>query len=267
MTLQFFLGCPNPVWLSRIRDAPLFVSNTRLKKRKSLPRAAGVWALDSGGFTELQRRGRWTVSIHEYIQAVRRYRDEIGGLQWCAPMDWMCEPIIINGGYANGQHFVGTHLSIEEHQHRTVANYLELCNKAPDLPVIPVLQGWECDDYLRCVEMYLAADIDLMAEQLVGLGTVCRRQGTKEAVGIIATLAGLGIKLHGFGFKLTGLKKAAHMLESADSMSWSYAGRRTPDPTGHCKNLANDMQFALDWHARVIATIDTANPGQYQMAI
>lgn len=265
--MQFYLGCPNPAWMARIIDVPLFVSNTRLKGRKSLPRATGIWSLDSGGFTELQRHGQWTVGTDEYIQAVRRYQGEIGGLQWCAPMDWMCEPIIINGGYANGQHFVGTHLSVEEHQRRTVANYLDLRNKAPDLPIIPVLQGWECDDYLRCVEMYIAAGVNVMAEPLVGLGTVCRRQGTKEAVEIIGTLAGLGINLHGFGFKLTGLKKAAHMLVSADSMSWSYAGRRTPDPTGRCKNLANSMEFALEWHERVLGIIGVASPGQYRMAI
>jgi hypothetical protein len=182
-------------------------------------------------------------------------------------MDWMCEPIIINGGYANGQHFVGTHLSIEGHQRRTVENYLDLRNKAPDLPVIPVLQGWECDDYLRCVEMYLAAGIDLIAEPLVGLGTVCRRQGTKGAVEIISTLGALGLRLHGFGFKLTGLKQAGQLLASADSMAWSSAGRRIPDPTGRCKNLANSMSFALEWHARVLRTIAQAQPGQYRMAI
>lgn len=254
--MQFYLGCHMPAWLARV-DVPLFVSHNRLKARVSLPRAVGAWALDSGGFTQLSMHGCWTSTPMDYARAVRRYRDEIGGLEWAAPQDWMCEPWIIQR----------TGLDIQEHQRRTVANYLALRNIAPDLPFIPVLQGWTRDDYLHCVDMYNRAGVDLTSAPLVGLGTVCRRQGTREAVGIIATLAGLGIKLHGFGFKLTGLQRAARLLESADSMAWSYAGRRTPDPTGRCKNLANSMSFAIEWHARVLTTIDTARPGQYQMAL
>jgi hypothetical protein len=61
---------------------------------------------------------------------------------WAAPQDWMCEPIVINGGTAGGQRFAGTHLSVAEHQRRTVANYAQLRDLAPDLPIIPVVQGW-----------------------------------------------------------------------------------------------------------------------------
>lgn len=35
-------------------------------------------------FSELARHGSWTVSPAEYVAAVRRYRDEIGGLEWGA---------------------------------------------------------------------------------------------------------------------------------------------------------------------------------------
>jgi hypothetical protein len=36
------------------------------------------WALDSGGFRQVQDYGQWTVTSREYIARVRRYRDEAG---------------------------------------------------------------------------------------------------------------------------------------------------------------------------------------------
>ena len=111
-------------------------------------------ALDSGGFTEISKHGRWTITPAEYIAAVRRYRDEIGGLDWAAPQDWMCEP----------EQLAMTGLTVEEHQRRTVDNLVELRDLAPDLPIVPVVQGWTIGSHLRCVEMYAAAGADLLAE-------------------------------------------------------------------------------------------------------
>src|SRR5205807_2659774 len=112
------------------------------------------WALDSGGFTELRLHGGWLTTAAAYVAAVRRYRDEIGRLEWAAPMDWMCEPFML----------AKTGLTVAEHQERTVANYLELRSLAPDLPFVPVLQGWSRDDYRRCATPYEKAGVDLAAE-------------------------------------------------------------------------------------------------------
>src|SRR5690606_3699977 len=176
------------------------------------------WALDSGGFTELAMHGRWTVSAAQYAAEARRFRDEIGRMEWAAPQDWMCEPWML----------ARTGLSVAEHQRRTVDNLLELRALAPDLPWVPVLQGWALGDYLRHVEMYDRASVDLRAEPLVGLGSVCRRQGMAEAERIVRALAGLGLRLHGFGVKLTGMRRFADALVSADSMAWSFDARRRP---------------------------------------
>lgn len=127
----FWLGIHEPSWLERV-DIPLFVSRRRLGRLKRLPRAIGPWALDSGGFSELSLHGRFELPPAAYAAEVRRYRDEIGGLAWAAPQDWMCEPAML----------ARTGLSVDEHQRRTVANYLELRQIAPEIPWIPVLQGW-----------------------------------------------------------------------------------------------------------------------------
>src|SRR5439155_14007202 len=172
------LGTHQPGWLRKAR-VPLFVSDRRLRVYKRLPAAVSPWAVDSGGFTELQTCGRWTVPPGEYVARLRRYRDEIGRMLWAAPQDWMCEPIVIDGGVTRtGQRFVGTHLSVPEHQRRTVANYIELCDLAPDLDIIPVLQGDTPDAYMRCLDLYrTAAGIDLTTVPRVGVGSICRIQG------------------------------------------------------------------------------------------
>ena len=67
----FFLGTHKPHWLT-LSDVPMFLSHNVLKGFKALPRAKGPWSLDSGGFTELNTHGRWTVPPREYAEAVRR---------------------------------------------------------------------------------------------------------------------------------------------------------------------------------------------------
>ncbi|HYN19415.1 MAG TPA: hypothetical protein VE078_00525 [Thermoanaerobaculia bacterium] len=59
MNRTFYLGTHHPDWLAKT-EVPLFVSRTRLKNRRTVPRAAARWALDSGAFSEISVHGRWT---------------------------------------------------------------------------------------------------------------------------------------------------------------------------------------------------------------
>lgn len=242
--MNFYLGTHMPHWLTKPDIPPLFVSVNRLAKRATLPRATGRWSLDSGGFTELSMNGRWTRTAADYITLTRWFRDEIGGLDWAAPQDWMCEPWIV----------AKTGLTVAEHQHRTVDNYHQLTTDAPDLPFIPVLQGWTLDDYCRHVEMYAESGVDLAEFETVGLGSVCRRQATAEIGTLVATLAtGYRLNLHGFGVKGDGLRRYGWLLTSADSMAWSARGRRiNPCPHGTAKSCANCLPHALEWRRRAL---------------
>lgn len=246
--MRLFLGTHEPSWLGRVA-VPLFVSHRRLVGRRGLPRALGEWALDSGGFSELSLAGGWSSSPAEYTAAVRRYRDEIGGLVWAAPQDWMCEPEVVGR----------TGLSVGEHQRRAVANLVELRGLDGSLPFVPVLQGWRPGDYSRCVDLYTAAGVDLTAEAVVGLGSVCRRQASGEIADIAATLAARGVRLHGFGVKSAGLRRFGAHLVSADSMAWSYAARRSPRLPGHTHgSCANCPVWALRWYERTVGGLEPA---------
>jgi len=242
---DFWLGAHHPRWLSTI-GLPLCVSRRNLAGRRTLPRAAAPWFGDSGGFTELSLNGGWTISAATYATEVRRFHDEIGRMAHAAPQDWMCEPGML----------AKTGLTIAEHQARTVGNFLDLKAADPDLPIIPVLQGWAVADYERCVALYDRAGVDLGAEPLVGVGSVCRRQSTTEAAAILGTLASYGLKLHGFGLKLDGLAASAEYLASADSLAWSFDARRSDPLPGHAHvSCANCAHWALRWREKVLRVL------------
>lgn len=242
MTCRFFVGTHQPQWLE-VWDVPLFVSRRRLFARKSLPVALGPWALDSGGFTELDTKGFWSVSAEDYAADVERFQAEMGNLQWAAPQDWMCEPRVRKKSLK----------SVVEHQELTVANFVELSTIASTVPWAPVLQGWALADYVECIEMYSRQGVDLWRYPVVGVGSVCRRQASLEIRDILRELHGYGLKLHGFGVKLKGLELSAEYLVSADSMAWSIAGRYD-SPLPGCKhsNCANCILYAERWRDRIM---------------
>lgn len=242
--MDFWLGTHEVSWLKRL-DVPLFVSRRRLDRQQALPRALAPWALDSGGFTELHLFGAWTVDVITYARSVARYAQEVGRLAWAAPQDWMCEPSVL----------ATTGLDVAEHQRRTVRNLLDL-RTISDQPFIPVLQGWTRDDYMRHVEQYQRAGVDLVGETLVGVGSVCRRQDVASTAVIIEDLAGLGLKLHGFGVKTKGLLRYASSLTSADSLAWSYNARRRP-PMAGCthRNCNSCPRWATRWRERLLASL------------
>ena len=255
----FWLGTHRPGWAWSDRDAvgrpippgPLFISAAELRRRKSpFPRARVPVAIDSGGFTEVTQRGGWTVPPGEYVELVRRASAQLGTVAWAAIQDWMCEDIAL----------ASTGLTIADHQRLTIESYLELTELAPDVRWLPVLQGRSVGDYIEHLGAYARAGVDLRAHQLVGVGSVCRLQATSKIREIVGELAGRGLRLHGFGVKALGLAAVADLLRSADSLAWSYRGRKLShnegalDSTG--RNLGNSPEQAEAWRRRMQAIID-----------
>ena len=254
-----YLGSHKPHWLWRPEAAwPLFVSHRTLGHYRKLRRATHRWALDSGGFTELAKYGRWVTRPREYVAAVARYQQDVGLLDWAAPQDWMREPAMIHGGMIGKVRAPGTGLSVSVHQHLTVLNYVELCGLWPEesdgrCPFIPVLQGWTIGDYDNCAGLYAAAGVNLAACPVVGLGSVCRRQNSVRIGTLVSWLAASGLRLHGFGVKTEGLGRYGEYLSSCDSLAWSYDARRNPPLPGHPhKSCANCLPYAAAWRRRLL---------------
>lgn len=246
---MFYLGTHRPGWLWKDNMPSLFISRRQLELRAiaRLTEVEGPWGLDSGGFTELTLHGEWTITAKRYVKVVESYSSRMGGMVFAAPQDWMCEPHMLSR----------TGLTVAEHQQRTVDNFLELRDLAPHTPFIPVLQGWEPDDYQRCVDLYTDAGVDLRSEPLVGLGSVCRRQSTAQIGQLVTDLAESGISLHGFGVKIGGILAYGQHLASADSLAWSFRARRS-EPLPGCThmNCANCLKYALKWHGELMGRFD-----------
>lgn len=93
--MKFYLGTHHATQRWFNLEVPLFASRRVLTGRKKLPQARTEWALDLGGFTELNLYGHWETDLHDYVRDVWRFKNEIGNLEWVAPMDWMCEPQVL----------------------------------------------------------------------------------------------------------------------------------------------------------------------------
>ena len=241
-----YLGTHEAHWVSGDTiDGPLFISAVRLRRRprKSAYRPANrPWALDSGGFTELSKHGRWSISPGQYIAETDRFVEEIGQLAWCAPQDWMCEPSML----------AKTGLTVADHQMLTIENWLDLETERPGR-FIPVLQGWTLADYLTHAEQYASIGVDLTSFATVGVGSVCRRGQDDEIVRILGRLSDDGIRCHGFGVRGSAFKRLRHRLASADSMAWSYNARKNPPMEGCThKSCGNCPRWAKRWRDRLL---------------
>lgn len=258
--VHFYLGAKELSWLSQL-EVPLFISRRRLQRtrrvkhlhgtirprgRPPCPTRANVeWALDSGGFTELSMHGEWRLTPQQYVDDVHQFRFDIGKLGWVAPQDWMCEPSILNQ----------TGLTVQEHQLRTVENFVELREHLGDL-VIPVVQGWTLGEYAACLELYSNHGVDLTQEPRVGVGSICRRGQDHELFKIVSYLYQQGIQMHGFGVRGRALQMMGQMLLSADSMAWCYGARRSPPLPGCTHRTCQSCpKYALQWRETLLAGV------------
>jgi hypothetical protein len=264
--VRLYMGTHRPHWLAT-SDVPLFVCRKTLEPYKNLPRAVVPWVLDSGGFSELsagawhlRTRDAYPVTISEYAREVLRYQEEIGMMEWAAPLDWMCEPEVV------WKHDLG----VLEHQRRTIENFLRLRDLCGPI-VAPVVQGWTLDDYLRHLDMYQQAGVYLTYEPIVAVGSVCRRSDDDEIVKILDRLAREGLTLHAFGVRSSALERIADALTSADSLVWSYSARReAQDPNWEAdhthprggRTCANCFTYARRWYD---AQLDRLDPGRLEV--
>jgi hypothetical protein len=257
MPFTFYLGTNKANWLwGKPSRHPLFVSIRTINRIKSRPIAINDWCCDSGGFTELSLYDKWVTTPEQYVDDLYSAMS-IGRMVWASPQDWMCEPHMIDK----------TGLNVEKHQQLTCENFATLQQIAPDLPIIPVLQGWQPDDYRTHFAMYERYGVNLRNYRTVGLGSFCRRANVSGVRELVIDLHNERLKLHGFGLKKDGLALFGDHLVSSDSMAWSLtgriAGRKNINLCGashRAKGCGDCWEWAQTWADRVATTQQTANP-------
>lgn len=247
---HYFLGTHQPNWLTETR-VPLFISFSRLNRYKTLPRSRSAWAMDSGAFSQLYTNGKWTWSPQKYADEVRRIAEEVGLLQWASIQDWLCTPAVLRC----------TRLSIRAHQRNTVRSLVTLRTLAPEIRWLPILQGWNVRSYLNHLAMYESQGFMLASEPLVGVGSLAIRQTSSEVASLLRALHDQGLRIHAFGLSITGLRSVHPLIESSDSMVWSFVARRRKIKHAGCRQVHtvcnNCLSYALAWRRRVVSQIQS----------
>lgn len=239
--MMFYVGLHQPADAKHFDRA--FISVNRIRRRKKAIQA-GAWIMDSGAFTEISKFGEYRSSVAEYAEVINRWADD-PKLVAAVSQDYMCEPFILEK----------TGLTVDDHQRLTIERYDALRVLVdPRVYVMPVLQGYSVEDYLRHLEMY---GNRLPRGAYVGVGSICKRNTDIKAVEAILTAIKAvrpDLRLHGFGLKITALSSwvVRDCLYSADSMAWSFSARRQG-------RNANDWREAMAFVRRInIAPIQLA---------
>lgn len=217
--MLFFVGLHNPAHARRF--ARCMVSANTLRGRKA-DFEVDDWMLDSGAFTQVTKYGGFLDGPEVYAEQIVRW-SRCGNLLAAVSQDYMCEAFVLEK----------TGLTVGDHQRMTVERYAQLRELVPEsIHVLPVLQGYWPDEYLRCLELYGPL---VRPGMWVGVGSVCKRNSDVEGIEqVLVTLhrARPDLKLHGFGVKTTALESSLvrESLYSADSMAWSDAARNQAKP-------------------------------------
>lgn len=213
--MNFYVGLHQPADSQHFDRA--FISINRVRGRQK-PVPAKRWIMDSGAFTEITTHGRYRHGVEEYAAEVSRLAAINPGLEAIVAQDYMCEPWVLKI----------TGMTVTQHQRLTIARYDLLSALVKDVYVMPVLQGYTIPDYLSHLRQY---GDRLALGAYVGVGSVCKRNGDVrqiEAILMSIKQERSDLRLHGFGLKTTALRSAIvrELLESADSMAWSFAARK-----------------------------------------
>ena len=232
--MRFFIGLHQPSDAKHFDSC--FVSINRLRNRKG-PFAVGDWIMDSGAFTEISGHGRYRTSVADYAAQIKRWKHN-GNLLAAVTQDYMCESFIL----------AKTGLSVADHQRMTIERYDALVAQDTGVYIMPALQGWHPQEYADHVRQY---GDRLAPGAWIGVGGVCKRQGNIAAIG--AVLMAIkevrpDLRLHGFGVKTTALRSPVirALLETADSMAWSFAARING-------GNGNDYREAQKWQADIVS--------------
>jgi hypothetical protein len=212
--MTFYVGLHHPNDARHFQRS--FISINALKSRKS-HFSPSDWIMDSGAFTEISTHGRYRSSVEIYAQRIYRW-SFVGNLLAAVSQDYMCEAHILKI----------TGLTIADHQRLTIERYDTLRSLVSCCYILPVLQGYQCEDYLSHLDQY---GDRFQGGAWVGVGSVCKRNtNVQEIETILSAIKERrpDLKLHGFGLKVTALGSplVRSLLHSSDSMAWSDAARK-----------------------------------------
>lgn len=179
--------------------------------------------IDSGGYSLMIQTGEHDPA-DDYLDYIESVEPEYFALQ-----DFPCEPDVLEK-YGR---------SVMDHREFSVEAQAQCLAWAEDRGIesepVAVLQGWELDDYLHCIDRF---EQEGVLTDYVGIGSVCRRHAEDDIKDIVQAIHARipNRRLHAFGVKKSVLEipGVVDALASADSLAydWSYA-KDIPGPRWH----------------------------------
>lgn len=229
------------------------------------------WALDSAGFTAMNlwkskgtqpgMAGIYPWSYEAYVELATLLKPT-----WWASSDCCCEEEIAGNKdevdfrlRATATLLEGTLRVVYKWQNQLAKEMSESAIRNMITPPVPVIQGWEVDDYLRSYdqirEVWSRWEPWLAPPVLMGVGSVCRRHLTDRRHGLYAILEALdrhidpGTSLHYFGIKGHSLKRIKMMprISSVDSMAYDYGARVKALATKQSNTMAHRSAEMTRW--------------------
>lgn len=241
-------------------------------------------ALDSAGFTAMAgwaKKGPQPGMAAIYPWTLQEYLDLAQSLgsacSWYSQPDFCCEPEVASDRAERRRRVELTAQSLryclQETQIREVLAEREFAHvksarrrriltiESSIRPPVPVLQGWDADDYRYSAELLRSTWEPwegLYGIKLVGLGSVCRRSLDDPRHGVFAILRAVedlipaGAKLHLFGVKGRALRELAKhpLVASADSMAYDFHARMKAVKEGRSNDMTGRIGAMHDWMAR-----------------
>jgi len=170
--------------------------------------------LDCGAFGILNKNFAREMLTTSYKQSYRHFIEQFGScFDWIASLDFPCEPTALFD------------LSIEKRVEKTVQEGVSHLEFLEELGLrgkaVNVIQGFQPEDYLRCIDLHKEAG---SLTKLMGVGTLCVEKTHKRALSVLRTVRKAlpdWVKLHAFGLSMSFLLEARPLIDSTDSHAWA----------------------------------------------
>jgi hypothetical protein len=164
--------------------------------------------LDSGGFSLARENSEYPFSRTDYARVADRCQADL-----VATRDLPCEPQVDRTAHATNRDRIAWSVTEATTQFR----------ERPDLPWVPVIQGYVVGEYLECVDLLESAKL---VRPFMAIGSLCARRRVDRAWSVIQAVRRRlpDVRLHGFGIDLRFVRdrRIRAALWSADTAAWKF---------------------------------------------
>lgn len=169
--------------------------------------------IDSGGF---QATSSWDMEFPYEPKELFDWAESIDADLVACP-DFACEPELHETSVMDR-----IHRTVEEH----ALAYAQYKDGDYTFELVPVLQGYEPEQYRRCIELY---EREGFIEDYMAIGTVCKRDSVDSIHRVLETLERHlpDTEWHMFGMTLNAWKdrRLWGRFKSADTAAWNWGGQ------------------------------------------